>query len=854
MKLTVKTSAKFILASLMLLSSCSGGDYIKDANSVTVHGEKMTTKVTILDSEIIHIRKELNSSDAKVMKNVVTLLEPQDVKWSVRQSGENVVVKTAEVELSINPMGEVSYRSKSGKEYTHEVEKNSYIAVDSSQMHSVSQAFAACDDEAIYGLGQFQSGRMDWRNASIRMMQSNQEIASPMMMSTKGYGIFWNNYGVTDFNYPDNELKLIEVVDEELNIKRGKFTPSQSGTYNFMAISETPAGNRQFGSVVVTLDADTVIHYKTMWFPDSFSGEIELTAGREYDVQFQDTGAKVEGRLLYNEPDHGRSVFSSFSGEAIDYYFVGGGDPKSVVEGYGRLVGRAPMLSKAAYGFWQCREAYSTQAQLLESAHGYRSRNIPVDYIVQDWDYWPKGMKGPHWDRSRYPDPAAMTAELKDLNLRLMVSVWPQVLDQANLAKYGLDTEIMGSGFVDFYKEENQPRYYRMLSDSMFHFGVKSIWLDGSEPANTINPTCETDMGLYKEVDNIYSLLVTKSMYEGRREEFPRERVVNLTRSSFPGQQRYGAIVWSGDVEGSFEQFAEQISAGLNYSMTGMPYWTTDIGGFFRDSKSGYPAVADQFKSDVSRELLNRWFQFGAFCPIFRIHGFRTETEIWKYDDNYEAMARKFIDLRYRLMPYIYSMAYNATEQGGLLMSPLAYQYPEDRMCWDIDDQMLFGESIIACPITEYGVREREVYLPEGDWYDLWSSERVAGGRKMRVAAPLDTMPIYVKAGSIIPWGAKVQYATEPTDELTTLKIFAGGDAEFRLYYDDCESYDYEDGKYTTIDVEYSESAQTLTLSSSVDGYLELATNPISFKIEMVGGSTKCNDATFDGKQTVIKL
>lgn len=410
-------------AALTFSVSCSNFDYEKSANSIAVTSGEMITEITVVNSDIIHVKKYLPASNPNIIENYVAVLEPQDVNWSVKERGGKLIVETDRVKASLNAQGEISYTTKDGLEKLAEIAEGTFITANSPTDNSMAQTFAA-GDEALYGLGQYQNGLVNWKNTPIYLLQSNQEIAIPFVVSTSGYGICWNNYSTTSFNFPENEVELTEVVDEELKIKRGKFTPKKSGVHYFVGYSPTPDYNsRRLGDMTFTIDQDTVFSYTTMWFPDAMAGRAVLEAGREYEVSFQDTGAQTEGRVLYNEPDYNRTQFSNNHGEAIDYYFINGDNPIEVVSSYSELTGKSPMLPKSAYGFWQCREAYKTQAQLLENAREYRKRRIPVDNIVQDWDYWPSGTRGPEWERSRYPDPAKMVDELDKLNLNLMVSV-----------------------------------------------------------------------------------------------------------------------------------------------------------------------------------------------------------------------------------------------------------------------------------------------------------------------------------------------------------------------------------------------------------------------------------------------
>ncbi len=876
------TTTKFIIGLFLFVIALTGCkqkfvyDIEKSNNSVTVFADSINIQVEIVDESIVHIQKSLAGIEAKKLPDYVTVLEPQNVSWKLEQSKEQLSISTNLLSVFVNADGTIEYKSKDGKPLLAETNELSYIKSELEGKNAVSQAFVAAD-EALYGLGQFQSGIMNWKNVPIRLQQYNQEIAIPFLVSTKGYGIYWHNYSLTDVNEAQNEIQfatsqLLESVKDEhvipeggekenvaayaskeaqdKNIRETTFTPSQTGEYTFMALSDNDG--RMRGEIIVAINGDEIINYSTIWMPRRYSGKKYLEAGKTYNVVFQNSGAKIPGQLFYNEPDFNKTVFSSKKGNSIDYYVVSGENPEEVIAQYQKLTGNAPMFPKSAYGFWQCRERYHNQKELLENAREMRKREIPFDNIVQDWFYWPKGTKGPEWDRAKYPDAKAMVDELKDLNLKLMVSVWPEVKNAGLEEKYGL-TKIESSNYIDIYNDEIRKSFYKMLSDSMFQLGVNSIWLDGTEPEGVKNTKVTTAVGPYEEVQNPYSLEVTRAVYEGRREEFPNERVFNLTRSAYSGQQRYGATSWSGDVEASWEQLSEQIAAGLNFTMAGVPYWTHDIGGFFRDSKSINPQFDSQYTNPEYIELLTRWFQFGTFSPVFRIHGYVSETEIWRYDEAFESTARKFIDLRYQLMPYIYSQAWQITTNSRQLMSPLAYFYPEDKNTWGIKDQLFFGESMMVAFVTEYKERTKDVYLPEGNWFNFWTNEKVAGSKTINVEAPLNGTPIFVKAGSIIPMGPKVQYATQPTNEPVRIKIYPGKDAAYTLYLDDNESYDYENGEYSELVFSYSEKSKELNIKTGGGNFINYKETPMDFIVELVGAGKEEN-VTFSGSTLNVKL
>lgn len=851
--------------------------YDKTEHGVKVKmNDSLTIAVDVIDEDIFHVVK--NTGKKSTLPDYVVTLTPQDVKWSTDVEDGKLKVSTSRISALIDASGNIEYLGPDGKRILAETEEETYISNNEFGTCTVSQGFLA-GDEALYGLGQFQSGIMDWKNIPVRLTQHNQEVSVPFILSTNGYGIYWNNYSMTYVNPAQHEVMFSDAdfhsVSQDLNLKDGQeaenagaikikafkeknirevmFAPRKSGVYTFYVDSNNDK-ERMRGDVKVIIDNDTIINYTTVWVPNSFSGYKSLEAGKQYKLTFQNTGSRIPGHLMFNEPDYDKTVFRSVSGTSIDYYVIFGDTPSDILEANHRLSGKTPLFPKKAYGFWQCRERYHNQKELLDNANEMRKRQIPFDYIIQDWFYWPDKTKGPEWDRTKYPDPKAMVDELKSLNTDILVSVWPQVINEPLLAKYDLEhLKFKNNKNLDFFNQEVMDRYYRMLSDSMFHIGVEGIWIDGTEPSGRPSDNTATAVGPFRDVRNIYSLLVTGAMFEGMQKEYPGRRVINLNRSSFTGQQRYGTVTWSGDVAGTWEQFAEQIAAGLNFTMAGIPYWTHDIGGFFRDSKSMNPRYDSQYTNVEYKELLTRWFQFGTFSPIFRIHGYVSETEIWRYGKEFEDMARKYIDLRYQLIPYIYSEAWKVYNGGHLLMSPLAYYYPKDKNVWGIKDQYFFGENMMVGIVTSYGQREKEMYLPEGDWYDFWTDKKYQGSQKVTIPAALDSNPLLVKAGSILPFGPKVQYATQPTDEPMTIKVYPGKDAEYTLYYDDNFTTSYQNGQYTEITFRYKELSSELQILSASGNFIDFAKIPLNFKIDKVGSSVN-KTVTYKGELINIIL
>ena len=842
------------LICFLLIYSCKSSfthKFEKKENVILIYKDSLTIKIELIDESIVHIKKYIGKEDTSI-ENYVTILPSQNIDWKIKEKRSSLIIETSMVDVLVSKEGDIRFFSKDGKLIVKESSKGSSIKMRNN--YEISQSFAALN-EGLYGLGQFQSGVMNWKNVPVRLEQYNQEIAVPFLVSTKGYGLYWHNYSVTDVNYPKNEIHFNKKKNNQTQISKANFTPKQTGIYHFFVDSKNENRSRKNGEVMVSINSDTIINYNTVWVPSAFSVAKFLQKGISYAVSFSNTKSNSSGKLLYNTPNYNKTVFSSKFGKAIDYYFIYEGSPKKVISSYHNLTGKAPMFPKTAFGFWQCRERYKSQNELLDNAKEYRKRKIPIDNIVQDWNYWPLKANGPEWDRTRYPNPKKMIQTLDSLHLRLMVSIWPELRNKKLIEKYQFSKNKLGhSYYLDFYNPIVRNQYYKMVSDSMFNIGVSSIWLDGTEPGIHPKKGIKTLSNSFEEVFNSYALLVNKAIYEGKRNEFPNQRVFNLTRSAFAGQQRYGAASWSGDVKGTWEQFEEQIPAGLNFVMAGIPYWTTDIGGFFRDQKSLNPEYDNQYTNPEYIELLTRWFQYGAFNPIFRIHGFKSDTEIWRYGLQFENTARNFIDIRYQLLPYIYSESRKVTKEGHLLMSPMVYHYPNDSKTWNIKNQFFFGESILVNPITKYKARSRSVYLPKGNWFNYWTDNKINGNREISVKAPLNQIPLFIKEGTILPIGPKVQYALQEVENSSILlKIYPGKDASYLLYFDDNNSYDYEKGKFSEVNIFYSEEKKTVKLEEGVSNYLDFKKSPQNFKIKVVGKEKPIN-FIFRGNPVTIKL
>ena len=664
--------------------------------------------------------------------------------------------------------------------------------------YHLQQEFLSPPDEALYGLAEGQDGVWNWRGLPVDLINQNIIGAFPVMVSSRGYGVVWDNESLTEFN-PVSE-------DEEIALdptsRAGTFTARTTGDYVFFG-----RGGDGAGEIGISVGDGTKHDDKNMWVPYTSVVTAHLTAGESYPVKLLGGGKTAK---LYGRPMGNTSVFRSEVGNDISYYFIYGPSLDKVVAGYRTLTGTAPMFPKWAYGFWQCREHYASQAETLEAAEGFRSRHIPVDLIVQDWQYWGKwGWGAYQFDPTAYPDPAGMIKKLHELNFHYMISVWADPKGEAldDLAKH--HGEIEDTGYVNELSSEGRSIRWQYLKRYMFDLGVDAWWQDGEEVNGQVrnHKVYVDNLGLVSgnPYTYYYPQAANQSIYEGQRAADPAKRVVQLGKTATVGFQRYAAVTWSGDVRGSWQAFSQQIPAGLNLSVGGMPYWTTDTGGFFRPQ--------DQYTSEDYNHLLVRWFQYSTFCPILRIHGFKTETEMWKWPLSYKYLLM-YDNFRYRMLPYIYSEAWRVTDGNNTMMRPLVMDFQSDRNVDNIGDQYMFGSAFLVAPVTTSADR-RTVYLPgAAKWTSFWTGERVAGNQHLNVEAPLDQIPLFVRAGAILPLGPTMEYATQKDEDPIELRVYPGANGSFVLYEDENDNYDYEKGVYATIPITWNDSSQTLTIGA----------------------------------------
>lgn len=563
--------------------------------------------------------------------------------------------------------------------------------------------------------------------------------------------------------------------------------------------------------------------------------------------------------MIFNDTCFGSYIYTEADYE-MDFYFIYGGNMDGVIRGYRFLTGKATMLPKWAFGFIQSQERYETAQELIDVVKEYRRRKIGLDCIVLDWCSWEGNLWGQKtFDSERFADPSDMMKQLHDNHAKLMISIWPNMSEECDNYKEFKDKGLLlqASSVYNPFEEEGRKLYWKQANEGLFCHGIDAWWCDSSEPftpewnymsmpepSKMYYDFYNTSSGhIPAQLSNSYSLFHARAIYEGQRNTTKEKRVVNLTRSGYTGQQRYGTILWSGDISANWTSLRKQIAAGLNLCASGIPYWTLDIGAFF--VKKGiqwfWDGDYDKGYHDPGYvELFTRWFQYGCFLPIFRSHGTDFRRELWHFGDEgdifYDTLVR-FNRLRYQLMPYIYSMAGKVWKDDYTMIRMLAFDYPEDARARLIDDQYMFGESIMVCPVTEpmyykkdglvieASSKTRRVYLPKGGWYDFWTNKYYEGEQTIIADAPINIIPLFVKAGSILPMTQFMQYVDEINNAPIKLNVYKGKDTEFELYEDEGNSYRYEDGEYAITRMAWFDKEEKLLIDEPLGSYKGMAKN-----------------------------
>jgi alpha-D-xyloside xylohydrolase len=715
---------------LFLTARTFAQDFQRTQLGVKAKAQFMDIEVQFFSSSIVRIIKSPEGSSLKKQSlSVIKNTEQTDLK--INEENNIVHLKSNSLQVDLNlKTGKVSFSDLQNRPLFTEKDYGTQFTVTKDagkNTYSVRQAFMLEKNEAIYGLGQQQNGKMNQRGQKVYLSNQNMKVCIPFIQSVKGYGVFWDNYSPTTFT--DN-------------------------------LQET-----------------------------SFDSEI---------------------------------------GNCSDYYFMWGGSGDGVVEQMRDLTGQASMMPLWTYGYNQSRERYKTQEELLDVVKKYRDLKVPLDGIVQDWQYWGKDSlwNSMSFDPATFPDPKGMVDRVHALKAHLFIVAWPgfgpltrqytEFKEKNMLINFDTWPPNGGVKPYDPYNPASHDIYWNYLNKGIFSLGIDGWWLDSSEPDHINIQDKDFDqptyLGSFRSVINAFPLEHVGGVYNSQRKTTSEKRVTIFTRSAFAGQQRYAANTWSGDVVSTWPTLKRQVPAALNFSLVGIPYWNGDIGGFFAGAfKQGGGAKNPEFQ-----ELYTRWLQFAAFTPMMRSHGTDIPREIYQFgqpgDKTYDVLA-KFINLRYSLLPYIYSTAWDVTHHSGSIMRALFMDFKQDKQVYDIGSQYMFGKSIMVSPVTNAGLQEQAVYLPAGAlWYDFWTGKTEDGGKSITTATPIDIMPLYVKAGAIIPWGPKVQFAEEKKWNNLEIRVYPGADGDFTLYEDENDNYNYETGKYTEIMFHWDNKSRSLTL------------------------------------------
>ena len=751
-------------------------------------------------------------------QSLSVIAKPEKVSFKADIQDNKIVLNTSELSVSVDTgTGIVSYFSKDGKSLLAEKSGMQFIDFDDAgtKTYQVYQPFILDREEAIYGLGQLQNGKMIQRNMTKNLIQGNVEDVSPFFQSTKGYGVFWDNYSPTLFT--DNEVET------------------------------------------------------------SFRSEV---------------------------------------GDCVDYYFMYGKNADGVIAQVRSLTGQAPMFPLWTYGYWQSKERYKSQKEVVDVVRKYRELGIPLDGIIQDWQYWGHNYlwNAMDFQNPTFNNPQKMIEDVHAMNAHMAISIWssfgPMTKPYRELDKKGMLFNFTtwpqsgleswppnmeypsGVRVYDAYNPEARDIYWKYLNDGIFKLGMDAWWMDSTEPDHLDwkpeDMDTKTYLGSFRKVRNAYPLMTVGGVYDHQRAVTSDKRVFILTRSGFLGQQRYGVNVWSGDVASTWESFRNQIPAGLNFSLCGMPHWNSDIGGFFAGHYNKSWNDDSASKNPLYQELYVRWLQFGTFNPMMRSHGTDVYREIYKFGKKGEPVydaIEKMIGLRYSLLPYIYSTSWEVSNRQSSFMRALMMDFVDDRKVWDINDEYMFGKSLLVAPIahaqytpeavvkvseeegwnrdgakktkTDVAVdfmetKSTNIYLPAGTlWYDFWTNEKHEGGKEITKETTLDVIPLYVKAGSIIPVGPQVQYATEKPWDHLELKVYAGANGNFILYEDEFDNYNYEKGAYTEIPISWNNASRKLTIGARKGAYEGMLKNR-KFTVTLQDGTQKNVD--YNGKAISVRF
>ena len=893
--MNIRTLLSAPLFLLLALASCTENEYkiLDDGVVVNIReaasGGPQKVRLTVMSDHVIRV----TSTPDKTFRNRNSLIVLPDAAkaagFAVRDGKEEVELQTAGLSAFVNKAdGRVRFTDAGGNRITNESEPASFtpITVDGTHGYTTVNRFDTSDDEALYGLGQHQSDQWNYKGQNEELYQYNTKISIPFVISSAGYGILWDSYSQGRFGNTEPYMqlnRLFKLYDKDgkqgsltgtyYNGMRGRAQVRQEDSIYFVdsetvknlprlgqrvlyegALEAPESGTYSFilyyaGYVKVFLGGEEVVkeRWRTAWNPNSYKFSFDMKQGQKYDLRIEwrpDGGTSYCGLRAYAPVSKERQDKLTMWNEMVpesDYYFIAGDDMDGVIQGLHGLVGGANMLPKWAMGFWQSREHYQNQNEVVQTVREFRRRGIGLDNIVQDWNYWKEDAWGSHeFDETRYPNPQSMMDRVHNMNAHLMISVWPKFYTSTEHYKEfdshgwmytrAVEDSIrdwVGPGYIgsfyDAYSAGARELFWNQLKDHLYGYGIDAWWMDASEPnirdcvpMDYWKALCgPTELGSSTEYLTAYSLMNAQAIYEGLLKEDSSKRVFQLTRSGTVGLQRYSTASWSGDIGTRWEDMRSQITAGMNYSLCGNPYWTMDIGGFCVENRyANAQRIYDRTRVENAdlkewRELQTRWYQFGTFAPLYRAHGQYPLREVWNIAPADHPAYKSIVyynRMRYRLMPYIYSLAGQAWLEDRIIMRGLVMDFTDDEVAREVSDQYMFGPSLMVCPVYEYGATSRSVYLPKGKfWYDYYTDSVFVGGQTIEADAPYERIPLFVPSGAILVSGNDVNYVDEHATDVLTVDMYAGSDGHFFLYEDDGTTNAYQDGAFSLIPIMFTE-------------------------------------------------
>ncbi len=935
---------------LMAIGCAESSNESTNALIVNIDGGQKV-RLEVIADDIIHVSATPNA-DFSTKESLITVPISEKVAFQRSDNDSTATISTASLSAVVNKhTGVVAFYNADGSLILSEDEGRYFEErVYDGKVDGLTfqQRWLPTPDEAFYGLGQHQADEFNYRGKNEELYQYNTKVSIPFIVSSRNYGILWDNYSLTRFGdkrdyaqlneafkvydkngnegglsshwtpapksnaqpldrtepylYFENLKANKELLPKDFPLQGAKVSfdgflePSETGTYRFLIYY---AGYTRVFIDDVELFPEI---WRTAWNPNSRKFSLDMEAGKKVKlhIDWQPDGGEsyCALRALSPVPDAEQNKLSFWSqnGDQMDYYFINGKSMDDVISGYRTLTGKAQIMPNWAMGYWICRERYRTTEDILTVLNEFRSRHLPVDNIVQDWNYWEDDQWGSHeFDRARYPDPKAMIDSVHALDAHLMISVWPKFYINTDHYKefdqkgWMYQQAVVDSiydwigyigSFYDAYSADARKLFWDQMNEHLYSLGIDAWWMDASEPNVRDCTDIEyrkklcgpTALGTSDKYFNAYALENAEAIYDGQRSVNDSSRVFLLTRSGFAGQQRYSTATWSGDIATRWEDMKAQISAGLNFAVSGVPFWTMDIGGFCVENR--YMAAQQLYEAkgfvndDLKewRELQTRWFQFGMFCPLFRTHGQWPVREIYNLAPESDPLYKSqefYLKLRYKLMPYVYSLNGMVHFNDYTIMRPLVMDYAADfDAVKNIGDQFSLGSSIMVAPVTTYKTRSRNVYLPAGQsWYDLYSGKTIAGGQNIEADAPYERIPAFIPAGAIIPLGADIESTRDHKGHDLTVFVYAGKNGNFTLYEDEGTNYNYEKGQCAFIDFAYDDAAHTLEISDrrgdfpgmaqsrNITVVLVSADNAIALDNTATGKTVEYN-----GTKTVVEL